>query len=97
MSLRIWRSISVVQDVLMKMLNRVSERQGLFSRSREKLPLFPEESWFYFCRRAGIEPIKRSGRRVRQRLLFGLKSQSKRVDTEVEILHFQTEEQLKKL
>ena len=94
--LRIWRSVSVVQDILMKMLNRQSERQGLFARAREKVPLFPPETWLYLSRRAAgvIEPIKRSGRRVRQRLLYGMKMQTKRVETKVEILRFETDEQL---
>ena len=91
---RLWCSVSILQDTIMKALNRVSSCQGIFSKAREKISLFPRESWAYICRRVSLEPIKRSGRRVRQRLLYGLKGQSKRVDTEVEILRFETTNQL---
>lgn len=93
---RIWSSLVVVLGLLRKGLDRFSERQGDFVRFSCKTPL-SGECFDYLCRRCRgvVEPIERSSRILRPRLLPDFKSETIRIELPAQLLRFETEDQLK--
>jgi hypothetical protein len=93
----IWRSLIDIQYEMHKILGRVSEKQGLFSRNRSNLRL-SLTSWYYIRRVCNRVPCHEGIRKSRKRLLsHGLQLSSVQKKASTSLIRFETEADIKKL
>ena len=96
-SQRIWTSLEMLRDLLVKTLNSYSQHQGDFARKSQKVPYFPPEAWDYLsvCSfKRGLSVVAFHTRSLRSRLFGPMKASSFRVERAAELLRFETRDDL---
>jgi hypothetical protein len=91
-SQRIWTSLEMLRDLLVKALNSYSQHQGDSARKSQKVH-FPPEAWEYLsvCSfRRGVSVIASHTRSLRSRLYGPMKASTFRVERTAELLRFET-------
>jgi hypothetical protein len=92
-SQRIWTSLEMFWDLLVKTLNPYSQHQGDFAWKSQKVPYFPPEAWDYLsvCSfQRGLSVVVFHTRSLRSRLFGPMKASSFRVKRAAELLRFET-------
>lgn len=93
----VWNGICLVQDALRRLLNRMSQSQGLHCKAHSPTNCFQSSVWHYFVRYLDgkVEVKAVPGRRIRQRLLPGLSTECFKEAHEINILRFDTPDKMK--
>ena len=96
-SQQLWQSLEMIRDVLVRCLNRYSQKQGDDVRFSYKCPFFPSEAWHHIsicCAHDSLSPRPVDTRSIRSRQFGPMKSSSFRMERSAELIRFETVQDL---
>jgi hypothetical protein len=91
----IWTSIVAIQGEMRRLLGRISEKQGIFSRSKGRIRISPP-AWFYIIRQLSGKVVTKNGNRSSYKRFLGngLLLSSVKLCSETKLLRFETTEEI---
>jgi hypothetical protein len=91
--LRIWQSLTDLQDQCRSMLSYSNEKQGNFVPNKRRKIKFPSEGFKYLCRKVNMKPKEFLMRSIQQRMLSGASVMTVRIVEPAQLLVFETTEE----
>jgi hypothetical protein len=90
--LRIWQSLTDLQDQFRSMLSYSNEKQGNFVPNKRRKIKFPSECFKYLCKKVHMKPKEFLMRSIQQRMLSGASVMTVRIVEAGQLLVFETTE-----